>query len=114
MDKQELINGIRLDIQKEEDAIITYTGQVKRTTNSAARKVLTSIANEERVHVGELIKLLELLNGEGKYIADGESEVKKTLNIKVYHRGRLHHVGTHIRTKSGNQVISKVLHRRKS
>lgn len=114
MDKQDLISGIRLDIQKEEDAIITYTEQVKRTTNNAARKVLTSIANEERVHVGELMKLLELLNGEGKYLRDGESEVKKTLNIKAFHRNKLKHIGTHICTKGGNQIISKVLHRRAS
>jgi len=81
MNKIELINGIRLDIQKEQDAIATYMSQVHDTTNSRARKVLKSIADEERVHVGELTKLLELLNNEEKYLEKGEGEVIETLNL---------------------------------
>jgi rubrerythrin len=86
MEKEELIAGIRLDLQKEQDAIITYTGQVSRTDNEAAKKVLTSIANEERVHVGELMRLLEILSNEEKYLDDGEEEVKKTLRVRVAHK----------------------------
>jgi rubrerythrin len=79
--KTELINGIRLDIQKEQDAISTYMGQVSKTTNMKVRKVLTSIANEERVHLGELNKLLEVLTDEEKYTEEGEQEVIKTLSL---------------------------------
>lgn len=86
MEREELIAGIRLDVQKEQDAIITYTGQVAKTDNVAAKKVLTSIANEERVHVGELMRLLEILTDEEKYLEDGEDEVKKTLRIRVAHK----------------------------
>lgn len=79
--KTELINGIRLDIQKEQDAISTYMSQVNSTKNMKARKVLKSIADEERVHVGELTKLLEVLSDEEKYLEDGEQEVIKTLSL---------------------------------
>lgn len=79
--KTELINGIRLDIQKEQDAISTYMSQVNSTKNMKARKVLKSIADEERVHVGELTKLLEILNDEEQYLEDGEQEVIKTLSL---------------------------------
>jgi rubrerythrin len=98
MGKTELINGIRLDLQKEQDAISTYMSQVHATSNSRAKKVLKSIADEERVHVGELTKLLELLNGEEKYLEKGEGEVIETLNLpkererKVRCKGR-HHKG---------------------
>jgi rubrerythrin len=98
MTKEELINGIRVDIQKEQDAINTYMSQVHATSNSRAKKVLKSIADEERVHVGELTKLLELLNDEEKYLEKGEGEVIETLNLpkererKVHCKGR-HHKG---------------------
>jgi rubrerythrin len=98
MNKNELINGIRVDLEKEHDAINTYMSQVHATTNSKARKVLKAIADEERVHVGELTQLLELLNNEEKYLEKGEGEVIETLNLpkererKVRCKGR-HHRG---------------------
>lgn len=88
-DKSELVNGIRIDLQKEEDAIITYTQQINRTSNATAKKVLTSIANEERVHVGELNKLLDIINGEEEYIEEGGNEVKRTLVMKIPYRTQL-------------------------
>jgi rubrerythrin len=45
-------------------------------------KVLISIANEERVHIGELTRLLELLANEKKYLKDGAKEVNKRIGRK--------------------------------
>jgi rubrerythrin len=115
MTKIELINGIRLDLQKEQDAISTYMSQVHATSNTRARKVLKSIADEERVHVGELTKLLEVLNNEDKYLDEGEGEVVKTLNLhepkeraprcKSRHRKHMH---THrlLQPNDGKGVIN--------
>ncbi len=95
MTKVELINGIRLDIQKEQDAISTYMSQVHGTTNSRAKRVLKSIADEERIHVGELTKLLELLNDEEKYLEKGEGEVIETLNLPKERERKLRCKGRH-------------------
>jgi rubrerythrin len=88
MNKTDLINGIRLDLQKEEEAIALYMSQVTHTSNSKARKVLKSIADEERVHVGELMKLLEILDNEEKYLEKGEGEVIETLHLPVERKAR--------------------------
>jgi rubrerythrin len=40
--------------------------------------VLIDVANEERQHVGEFSRLLQVLTGdEGKWLAEGVKEVKK-------------------------------------
>jgi rubrerythrin len=82
MTKVELTNGIRLDIEKEQEAIRLYVEQASKTSDPRARKVLTSIANEERVHVGELTKLLEILDGECRFMHEGMEEVEKDLHLK--------------------------------
>jgi len=83
MTKVELIDGIRLDLEKEEEAIRLYEEQVSKTSNSEAKKILTSIANEEKGHVGELTKLLEILDGEGKYEAEGRNEAEGILKMPI-------------------------------
>jgi Mn-containing catalase len=91
MNKVELINAIRLDIQKEQDAISTYMGQVSKTSDPRVKKVLTSIANEERVHVGELTKLLSILDNECKYMHEGMDEVAKDLHLPMEHEAEHKH-----------------------
>lgn len=81
MNKTQLLSAIRLDLQKEQDAITTYTEQVSRINNSKVKKVLTSIANEERVHVGELTELLNIIVHEEQFAEQGEKEVKQTLKL---------------------------------
>ena len=61
--EEELIRALRLDIAAEEDAISLYMAHVDATDDDAVKKVLISIADEERVHVGELQKLLMVLTG---------------------------------------------------
>ena len=72
--KEELIRAIRLDIAGELEAIHGYMAHADATDNELAKAVLTDIANEERVHVGELQRLLAILTGdEDEYPAEGNS-----------------------------------------
>jgi rubrerythrin len=75
--KDELIRAIRLDIAGELEAIHGYMAHAEATDNKLAKAVLTDIANEERVHAGELIRLLGILtNGEEDgYLMKGKLEV---------------------------------------
>jgi rubrerythrin len=72
----ELVRAIRLDIAAEEEAVHQYTAQADATDHPLARKVLLDIADEERVHAGEFLRLLQILTGdEDKLLADGAAEV---------------------------------------
>jgi rubrerythrin len=62
--KQELIRAIRLDVAAEEEAINIYMAHAQATDDPLARKLLVDIANEERVHVGEFQRLLQILTGD--------------------------------------------------
>lgn len=74
----ELVRAIRLDVAAEEEATHIYDAQADATDNALAKKVLLDIADEERVHVGEFQRLLQLLTGdEDKWLADGAAEVNE-------------------------------------
>lgn len=77
--KEELISAVRLSIIAENDAVILYETYANSTDNKKAKKVFNSIADEERVHVGEFKALLEYLGGnnEKEKVEEGEEEVKK-------------------------------------
>ena len=73
---EELIRAIRLDLAAEEEAIHQYMAQADATEHPLAKKVLTDVANEERQHAGEFLRLLQILTGdEDKWLAEGASEV---------------------------------------
>lgn len=72
----ELVRALRLSLAAEHEAIHLYTAQADATTNALARKVLIDIANEERVHAGEIMRLIAILSGdEDKFLDDGKKEV---------------------------------------
>lgn len=76
MDDREVTRAIRDAIIAEEGAINQYETVVDSTDNEKIKKVLQSIADEERVHVGELQALLnDLLKDEEKMLEDGAKEV---------------------------------------
>lgn len=80
MNKEELIQAVRLDIAGELEAIYLYDAHVQATDNEAAKRVLADIRDEERAHVGELMTLLKTLDPrEVDLLASGESEVKEML-----------------------------------
>jgi rubrerythrin len=75
---EELIRAIRLDLAAEEEAIHLYMAQADATEHPLAQKVLVDVANEERQHAGEFLRLLQILTGdEDKWLAEGAGEVNE-------------------------------------
>lgn len=73
----ELVRAIRLMVTDEYEAISIYTQLAESTDNALAKEVLVDIANEEKVHVGEFLRLLkELAPDEEQWYADGAAEVE--------------------------------------
>jgi rubrerythrin len=73
---RELARALRLNLAAEEEAVHLYEAHADATDNELARKVLQDIADEERVHVGEFQRLLNiLLADEAKLLAEGAEEV---------------------------------------
>lgn len=73
----ELIRALRLNVAAEEEAAALYEAHAAATDNPLARKVLLDIANEERVHVGEFTRLIDILTKgeEQAWINNGYAEV---------------------------------------
>lgn len=72
----ELIRALRLNLAAEQEAIHLYTAHADATDNELAAAVLRDIADEEREHVGEFQRLLNiLLDDEEELLADGAEEV---------------------------------------
>jgi len=80
INKDELIQAIRLDIASELEAIFVYDAHIQATDDQLAKKVLTDIRDEEKVHVGELLTLLKHLDSTlSANLKSGESEVTKMM-----------------------------------
>jgi len=76
----ELIRAIRLNIAAEHEAVHLYMSHADATDHPLAKEVLIDIANEERVHIGEFERLIEVLSGdEAKFIAEGREEVDEMI-----------------------------------
>ncbi len=80
MDAEELTRAIRIDIAGELEAIHLYQAHAQATDNELVKDVLLDIANEERVHTGELQRLLDLLLADEVQLrAQGAAEVDATV-----------------------------------
>ena len=78
--EQELIRAIRFMIAAEYEAVQLYMQLADSTDNNLAIEVLTDIADEERVHAGEFLRLLrELAPDEEKLYAEGAGEVEEEI-----------------------------------
>lgn len=74
--KDELIRGIRFSISAEYEAIQLYNQLADSIDDPLSIKILNDIADEEKVHVGELLKLLYKLDPiEKKFYEKGYDEV---------------------------------------
>ncbi|HHW24487.1 MAG TPA: ferritin family protein [Bacillota bacterium] len=77
---EELIRAIRFMIAAEYEAIQLYMQLAESTDNKLAIEVLRDIADEERVHAGEFLRLLkELAPDEEKFYAEGVEEVEEII-----------------------------------
>jgi len=75
--EQELIRAVRFMISAEYEAIQLYMQLAESTDNVLAKEVLKDIADEEKVHAGEFLRLLkELAPDEEQFYADGAKEVE--------------------------------------
>ena len=76
----ELIRAIRFMVSAEYEAIQLYMQLAESTDNKLAIEVLKDIADEERVHAGEFLRLLkELAPDEEKFYAEGAEEVEEEI-----------------------------------
>jgi len=77
---EELIRAIRFMVAAEYEAIQLYMQLAESTDNKLAIEVLKDIADEERVHAGEFLRLLrELAPDEDKFYAEGAAEVEEEI-----------------------------------
>ncbi|MCF7870927.1 MAG: rubrerythrin [Candidatus Omnitrophica bacterium] len=78
--KEELIRAIRFMIAAEYEAVQLYMQLAESTDNQLAQDVLKDIADEERVHAGEFLRLLkELAPDEQKFYDEGKEEVEEEI-----------------------------------
>jgi rubrerythrin len=78
--KAELIRAIRFMVAAEYEAIQLYMQLAESTDNKLAIEVLKDIADEERVHAGEFLRLLkELAPDEEKFYSEGAEEVEEEI-----------------------------------
>jgi rubrerythrin len=78
--KDELIRAIRYNIAAEYEAIQLYMQLAESIDDKLAREVLTDVANEERQHVGEFLRLLHYLDPEEQTFYDqGKKEVEEEM-----------------------------------
>ncbi|MBN2138739.1 MAG: hypothetical protein JW720_13100 [Sedimentisphaerales bacterium] len=77
----ELVRAIRFMISAEYEAVQLYMQLAESTDNQLAKEVLQDIADEERVHAGEFLRLLhELAPDEKKLYDEGAEEVQEMID----------------------------------
>lgn len=78
--KSELIRAIRFMVAAEYEAVQLYMQLAESTDDQLAQEVLTDIADEERVHAGEFLRLLKhLAPDEEKFYEEGAEEVDEMI-----------------------------------
>ena len=77
---EELVRAIRFMIAAEYEAVQLYMQLAESTDNELVIEVLNDIADEERVHAGEFLRLLKHLEpDEEKFYAEGAEEVEEEI-----------------------------------
>ena len=78
--REELIRAIRFMIAAEYEAVQLYMQLAESIDDPLAKDVLVDIADEERVHAGEFLRLLRhLAPDEEKHYAEGAEEVEEIM-----------------------------------
>ena len=77
---EELIRAMRFMVAAEYEAVQLYLQLAESTENKLVQEVLKDIADEERVHAGEFLRLLkELAPDEEKFYKEGAKEVEEEI-----------------------------------
>ena len=75
---EELVRAIRFMVAAEYEAIQLYQQLAESTDNVLAQQVLHDIADEEKVHAGEFLRLLKELDpDEERFYQEGAQEVEE-------------------------------------
>ncbi len=77
---EELVRSIRFMIAAEYEAIQLYQQTAESTDNALAKAVLLDVANEEKEHAGEFLRLLRELDPEEEnFYKEGSGEVEEMI-----------------------------------
>ena len=77
---EELVRAVRFMVAAEYEAIQLYMQLAESTDNELAKKVLVDVADEERVHAGEFLRLLyELTPDEKDHYVEGFEEIEELM-----------------------------------
>jgi rubrerythrin len=77
----ELVRAVRFMVAAEYEAVQLYMQLAESADHALAREVLKGIADEERVHAGEFLRLLkELAPDEDGFYAKGADEVQELID----------------------------------
>jgi rubrerythrin len=78
--REELVRAIRFSMAAEFEAIQLYMQLAESIDDEIAKRVLKDVADEERVHAGEFLRLLNLLDPvEERFYAEGAAEVEEMM-----------------------------------
>jgi rubrerythrin len=78
--KPELVRAIRFMVAAEYEAVQLYMQLAESIDDKLAKEVLADIADEERVHAGEFLRLLHYLApDEKKFYKEGADEVEEEM-----------------------------------
>jgi rubrerythrin len=79
--QEELVRAIRFMVAAEYEAVQLYVQLAESIDNKLAIDVLKDIADEERIHAGEFLRLLhELAPDEQKHYDEGYEEVQEMID----------------------------------
>lgn len=80
---REVTRALRLSIAAEEEAIHLYEALADATDNRLVKEVMQHVADEERVHVGEFQRVLNILvPDEAEKLVEGAREVDEEIKEK--------------------------------
>jgi len=78
--KEELIRAIRFMVAAEYEAVQLYMQLAESIEDKLAKEVLVDVADEERVHAGEFLRLLKYLApDEERFYQEGAKEVEEEM-----------------------------------
>jgi len=81
LDKEGVAQAIRLAIIGELDAINLYLQLAQAIEDQSIKRVLQDIAEEEKIHVGELLEILKRIDEEqAKALEKGAREVSEIMS----------------------------------
>ncbi len=80
MDNFDTLQKARRDLAGEIDAVINYDEHIHNTNNTSAKQTWMNIRNEELVHTGELLALIQHLDPtQRQYIEQGMREFNERM-----------------------------------